>query len=84
MSLALLPDSPEEEEQELRDLFNQFDADQGGSVSVDELVEQFGLLGVELSEDNCKNLLEGAGITANEVELEDFMRFMRYLERVSE
>eukprot|EP00931_Biecheleriopsis_adriatica_P007385 TRINITY_DN108676_c0_g1_i1.p1 TRINITY_DN108676_c0_g1~~TRINITY_DN108676_c0_g1_i1.p1 ORF type:complete len:737 (+),score=134.06 TRINITY_DN108676_c0_g1_i1:84-2294(+) len=83
MSAVTHKDSTEEEDMRL--LFDRFDSDQSGSITIEELVECFTDCGVDMDEESIAELVfEVFRSHRQKLNREDFVKFMKGLEDISE
>lgn len=83
--LATQRTSSEEEEEEFRQFFSTVDDDQSGKVMLDELVEAFGKMGMEIDENDLGELIYRCFGTAKmSLNMEDFVEWIRFCETVQQ
>jgi len=85
MCLALYHSGPEEERLDLEKLFQEFDEDKSGKVSVRELSNYFAGLGVSLNEDDMAELVFSIFKSSKQqLDLQHFMYFLHKLEETAD
>jgi Ca2+-binding EF-hand superfamily protein len=85
MAITLIKESPEQKKSDYEALFNQFDEDGSGEVSITELAEAFLKLGVPMTEDSMADLVNQVLQRSKQsLKPEDFVQFMEGLEDMAD
>eukprot|EP01083_Nonionella_stella_P055608 146589_1 len=76
--LLLMENHPKPEDEELKDAFKVFDADDSGEITVDELIQVMKNLGNKMTRDEALDMIKQHDVDGNgQISFEEFRKMMR-------